>query len=127
MDQRRQSPCAGHADASQVALIGDTSGYGTSSAKTADAGVIMPWSAATGLCARIINTRGDMGWVLPRLPVSAPVSFVTGPHLTCDAGAAPPPGEATGCGEPVGRVNSVRDLDQRPRGREVAPYQPQRR
>ena len=83
----------------KVAVIGDTSGYGTSSAKTAEAllkqmgvtpvysvlvdanktdltdeiakakaagaDVIMPWSAATGLCARIINTRGDMGWDVP--------------------------------------------------------------
>ena len=83
----------------RVAIIGDTSGYGTASAKTAEvllkqigitpvysvlvdanktdltdeitkakaagADVIMPWSAATGLCARIINTRGDMGWDVP--------------------------------------------------------------
>lgn len=83
----------------KVAIIGDTSGYGTSSAKSAaalltkmgiapvysvlvdanktdlmdemtkarDAGadVVMPWSAATGLCARILNTRGDMGWDVP--------------------------------------------------------------
>ena len=80
----------------KVAVIGDTTGYGTSSAKTAGellekagikpvytalldpnktdltdemgkakaagADVIMPWSAATGLLARILNTRGDMGW-----------------------------------------------------------------
>jgi len=80
----------------KVAVIGDTSGYGTSSAKTANellekagikpvytvlvdpnktdltdemnkakaagADVLMPWSAATGLLARLINTRGDMGW-----------------------------------------------------------------
>jgi branched-chain amino acid transport system substrate-binding protein len=84
---------------SKVAIIGDTSGYGTSSAKTAEAllrkagvtpvysvlvdanktdltdemnkaraagaDVVMPWSAATGLCARILNTRGDMGWDVP--------------------------------------------------------------
>ena len=83
----------------KVAVIGDTSGYGTSSAKTATtllekagvtpaysvlidanktdltdemnkaraagADVVMPWSAATGLCARILNTRGDMGWDVP--------------------------------------------------------------
>ena len=83
----------------KVAIIGDTSGYGTSSAKTAaallakagvtpvysvlvdpnktdlademtkaqaaGADVVMPWSAATGLCARILNTRGDMGWDVP--------------------------------------------------------------
>ena len=84
---------------SKVAIIGDTSGYGTSSAKTAEAllrkagvtpvysvlidanktdltdemtkaraagaDVVMPWSSATGLCARILNTRGDMGWDVP--------------------------------------------------------------
>ena len=83
----------------KVAVIGDTSGYGTSSAKTATellrqagitpvysvlidanrtdltdemskaraagADVIMPWSAATGLLARILNTRGDMQWDVP--------------------------------------------------------------
>ncbi|MGA0595576.1 ABC transporter substrate-binding protein [Enterovirga sp. CN4-39] len=83
----------------KVAVIGDTSGYGTSSAKTAaellekagvkpvysvlidpnktdltdeitkakaaGADVIMPWSAATGLMARILNTRGNMGWDVP--------------------------------------------------------------
>lgn len=84
---------------SKVAVIGDTSGYGTSSAKTAaemlekagvkpvfstlvdpnktdltdelnkakaaGADVIMPWSAATGLLARLLNARGDMGWKVP--------------------------------------------------------------
>jgi len=84
---------------SKVAIIGDTSGYGASSAKTAEAllkqmgvtpvysvlidanktdlsdelnkakaagaDVVMPWTAATGLCARILNTRGDMGWNVP--------------------------------------------------------------
>jgi branched-chain amino acid transport system substrate-binding protein len=83
----------------KVAVIGDTSGYGTSSAKTATellekagvkpvysvlidpnktdltdeitkakaagADVVMPWSAATGLMARILNTRGNMGWDVP--------------------------------------------------------------
>jgi branched-chain amino acid transport system substrate-binding protein len=83
----------------KVAIIGDTSGYGTSSAKTAaellekagvkpvysvlidanktdltdemtkakaaGADVVMPWSAATGLMARILNTRGNMGWDVP--------------------------------------------------------------
>jgi branched-chain amino acid transport system substrate-binding protein len=83
----------------KVAVIGDTSGYGTSSAKTAGellekagvkpvysvlidanktdltdemtkakaagADVIMPWSAATGLMARILNARGNMGWDVP--------------------------------------------------------------
>jgi branched-chain amino acid transport system substrate-binding protein len=83
----------------KVAVIGDTSGYGTSSAKTATellekagvkpvysvlidanktdltdemtkakaagADVVMPWSAATGLVARILNTRGNMGWDVP--------------------------------------------------------------
>ena len=83
----------------KVAVIGDTSGYGTSSAKTAEellvkagvkpvytvlvdpnktdltdelnkaraagAEVLMPWSAATGLLARVLNTRGNMGWNVP--------------------------------------------------------------
>jgi branched-chain amino acid transport system substrate-binding protein len=89
----------------KVAVIGDTSGYGTSSAKTATemlakagvtpvysvlidanktdltdelskakaagADVIMPWSAATGLLARMLNTRGDMGWNVPIVGHSA--------------------------------------------------------
>jgi branched-chain amino acid transport system substrate-binding protein len=89
----------------KVAVIGDTSGYGTSSAKTATemlakagvtpvysvlvdpnktdltdelnkakaagADVIMPWSAATGLLARMLNTRGDMGWDVPIVGHSA--------------------------------------------------------
>lgn len=84
---------------SKIALIGDTSGYGTSSAKTATqmleaagikpvytvlidpnkadltdemnkakaagADVVMPWSAATGLLARLLNTRGDLNWNVP--------------------------------------------------------------
>lgn len=83
----------------KVAIIGDTSGYGTSTAKraaqllaakgvtpvysvlvdanqtslndemskarAAGADVVMPWSAATGLLARILNARGDMGWNVP--------------------------------------------------------------
>jgi branched-chain amino acid transport system substrate-binding protein len=83
----------------KVAVIGDTSGYGTSSAKTAaellkkagvepvysvlvdpnktdlndeigkaraaGADVLMPWSAATGLLGRLLNTRGDMQWDVP--------------------------------------------------------------
>lgn len=83
----------------KVAIIGDTSGYGTSSAKTAEellakagikpvysvlvdpnktdltdemtkaraagADVVMPWTAATGLLARILNARGGMGWNIP--------------------------------------------------------------
>ena len=83
----------------KIVVIGDTSGYGTSSAKTAaelldkagikpvysvlidpnktdltdemnkakaaGADVVMPWSAATGLLARLLNTRGDMGWDVP--------------------------------------------------------------
>ncbi len=83
----------------KIAIIGDTSGYGTASAKVAHellekagikpvysalvdpnktdltdemnkakaagAEVVMPWSAATGLLARLLNTRGDMGWVVP--------------------------------------------------------------
>jgi branched-chain amino acid transport system substrate-binding protein len=83
----------------KVAIIADTSGYGTSSAKTAQellakagitpvysvlvdanktdltdemakaraagADVVMPWSAATGLLARMLNARGNMGWNVP--------------------------------------------------------------
>jgi branched-chain amino acid transport system substrate-binding protein len=83
----------------KVAVIGDTTGYGTSSAKTAQqlldkagvkpvysvlldpnktdltdemtkareagADVVMPWSAATGLLARLLNARGNMGWDVP--------------------------------------------------------------
>jgi branched-chain amino acid transport system substrate-binding protein len=83
----------------KIAIIGDTSGYGTAAskvaqellqkggvtpvyvvlvdpnktdltdelnkAKAAGAEVIMPWSAATGLLARLFNTRGDMGWIVP--------------------------------------------------------------
>jgi len=83
----------------KVAVIGDTSGYGTAStrlatellgkagvtpvysamidlnktdlsdelakAKAAGADVIMPWSAATGLLARLLNARGDTGWDVP--------------------------------------------------------------
>ena len=90
---------------SKIAIIGDTSGYGTSSAKTAaellekagvkpvfstlvdpnktdltdelakakaaGADVIMPWSAATGLLARLLNARGDMGWKVPIVGHSA--------------------------------------------------------
>lgn len=83
----------------KIAIIGDTSGYGTTTAKraaqllaakgvtpvysvlvdanqtslndemskarAAGADVVMPWSAATGLLARILNARGDMGWDVP--------------------------------------------------------------
>ena len=83
----------------KVAVIADTSGYGTSSAKTATemleklgikpvysvlvdnnktdltdemtkarnagADVVMPWSAATGLLARLLNARGEMAWDVP--------------------------------------------------------------
>lgn len=83
----------------KVAIIADTAGYGTASAKTAQellekagikpvytvlvdpnktdltdemtkaraagADVVMPWSAATGLLARLLNARGDMGWNVP--------------------------------------------------------------
>ena len=83
----------------KVAIIGDTTGYGTATAKAAaamleeagvkpvfntlidpnktdltdevskaraaGADVIMPWSAATGLLARLLNTRGDMQWDVP--------------------------------------------------------------
>ncbi len=34
-------------------------------ARAAGADVVMPWTAATGLMARILNTRGDMGWDVP--------------------------------------------------------------
>ena len=84
---------------SKIALIGDTTGYGTVSVRTATellrregvtpvytvlvdpnktdlsdevakaraagAEVIMPWSAATGILARLINARGDAGWDAP--------------------------------------------------------------
>ena len=84
---------------SKVALIGDTTGYGTVSvrnatedlakkglkpvytvlinpnktdlsdeiakARAAGADVIMPWSAATGVLARLLNARGDAGWDVP--------------------------------------------------------------
>ena len=42
-----------------------------SKAKAAGADVIMPWSAATGLLARLLNTRGDMGWDVPVVGHSA--------------------------------------------------------
>jgi branched-chain amino acid transport system substrate-binding protein len=34
-------------------------------ARAAGADVIMPWSAATGVLARLINARGDAGWDVP--------------------------------------------------------------
>ena len=83
----------------KIAIIGDTTGYGTATAKKATAlleaagikpvysvvvdpnrtsltdemnkakeagaDVVMPWSAATGLLARILNARGDMQWDVP--------------------------------------------------------------
>lgn len=83
----------------KIALIGDTTGYGTvsvrtatedlkkkgvmpvytvlvdpnktdlsdeiSKARAAGADVIMPWSAATGVLARLLNARGDAGWDVP--------------------------------------------------------------
>jgi branched-chain amino acid transport system substrate-binding protein len=83
----------------KVAILGDTTGYGTASAKratalleeagvkpvysvlidpnktdlsdemnkarAAGADVLMPWSAATGLLARVLNARGDMQWDVP--------------------------------------------------------------
>lgn len=83
----------------KVAVLGDTTGYGASTAKratalleeagvkpvytalidpnktsvndeiekarAAGADVIMPWSAATGLLARILNARGDLQWDVP--------------------------------------------------------------
>jgi len=84
---------------SKIAIIADTTGYGTATAKAAAAAleksgtkpvynvlvdpnktdltdemnkakasgadVLMPWSASTGLLARLLNTRGDMGWNVP--------------------------------------------------------------
>jgi branched-chain amino acid transport system substrate-binding protein len=86
-------------DRKKIAVIGDTTGYGASSAKRAaqllekdgikpvysvlidpnktsvddeikkareaGADVLMPWSASTGLLARILNARGDMQWDVP--------------------------------------------------------------
>lgn len=83
----------------KIAIIGDTTGYGTAApkqatamlaklgvvpvytvlintdktditdemnkAREAGADVIMPWHAATGLQARILNTRGEMKWDVP--------------------------------------------------------------
>ncbi|CAN5312326.1 ABC transporter substrate-binding protein [soil metagenome] len=83
----------------KIALIGDTTGYGTvsvrtatddlkkkgvtpvytvlvdpnktdlsdeiSKARAAGAEVLMPWSAATGVLARLLNARGDAGWDVP--------------------------------------------------------------
>jgi branched-chain amino acid transport system substrate-binding protein len=83
----------------KIALIGDTTGYGTvsvrtatedlkkkgvtpvytvlvdpnktdlsdeiSKARAAGADVIMSWSAATGVLARLLNARGDAGWDVP--------------------------------------------------------------
>lgn len=83
----------------KIAIIGDTTGYGASSAKAAaallekagikpvysvlidpnktsvadeiakaraaGADVLMPWSAATGLLARILNARGNAQWDVP--------------------------------------------------------------
>jgi branched-chain amino acid transport system substrate-binding protein len=85
----------------KIAIVGDTTGYGTSSAKLAvemvkamgadvvymvlidpnktdltdeiskarDAGseVLMVWTAASGLAARLLNTRGDLGWNVPMI------------------------------------------------------------
>ncbi len=83
----------------KIALIGDTTGYGTDTvaqaeklltaagatvsyknlidpnqtdvsadmqkAKDSGAGAIMVWTSATGLDARLINARGDLGWNVP--------------------------------------------------------------
>jgi branched-chain amino acid transport system substrate-binding protein len=83
----------------KIALIGDTTGYGTVSVRTATADlqkrgikpvytvlidpnktdlsdevakaraagadVVMAWSAATGVLARLLNARGDAGWNVP--------------------------------------------------------------
>src|SRR5262249_32871342 len=34
-------------------------------ARSADARALLIWSASTGLLARMLNTRGDMGWAVP--------------------------------------------------------------
>jgi branched-chain amino acid transport system substrate-binding protein len=94
----------------KIAIIGDTTGYGTTTvklatqlleakgvkpvytavvdpnqtnlddemtkARAAGADVIMPWSAAAGLLARILNARGDMGW---NVPVSGTPSIMASP------------------------------------------------
>ena len=83
----------------RLAIVGDTTGYGTSSAKRANdmvrsagaevtysvlvdpnktdltdeltkaraagAEAVMVWTAASGLAARLLNTRGDLGWKVP--------------------------------------------------------------
>ncbi len=83
----------------KVAIVGDTTGYGTASTKRATdmaksagaevvytalvdpsktdltdemtkarssgAEVVMVWTAASGLAARLLNTRGDLGWAVP--------------------------------------------------------------
>ncbi|NYT36732.1 ABC transporter substrate-binding protein [Allopusillimonas soli] len=88
-----------HLGRKKIAVIGDTTGYGASSAKRAQAllkeqgiepvysvlidpnktnvtdeiqkareagaDVIMPWSASTGLLARILNARGNSQWDVP--------------------------------------------------------------
>lgn len=87
--------------AKKIAIIGDTSGYGTATvkqstdmlaaigitpvytvlvdpnrtslndemakARAAGAEIVMPWTASTGLLARILNARGDMQWDVPVL------------------------------------------------------------
>lgn len=40
-------------------------------AKEAGADIVMPWTASTGLLARILNARGDMGWDVPVVGHSA--------------------------------------------------------
>lgn len=83
----------------KVAIVGDTTGYGTAStkratdmakaagadvvytalvdpnktdltdemtkARAAGTEVVMVWTAASGLAARLLNTRGDLGWKVP--------------------------------------------------------------
>ncbi|MEJ8850752.1 ABC transporter substrate-binding protein [Variovorax rhizosphaerae] len=89
----------------KIALIGDTTGFGTATvkkstamlaalgitpvftvlvdpnrtsvtdemtkAREAGADIVMPWTASTGLLARILNARGDMGWDVPMVGHSA--------------------------------------------------------
>jgi branched-chain amino acid transport system substrate-binding protein len=99
----------------RIAIVGDTSGYGTASAKqaaemlakrgikpvitltvdankadltdefakmkAAGADVIMPWTAATSLLARMLNTRGDMQWDVPIVGHPALIALPVKPLL----------------------------------------------
>jgi branched-chain amino acid transport system substrate-binding protein len=52
-----------------------------SKARAAGADVVMPWSAATGLLARILNTRGDSQWDVPVVGHPAMMAPPTGKLL----------------------------------------------